>query len=91
MALLWEHGNKLVEHFNRVAPGIHFANLSNYPGDGYHVVADRYVSANQIHQGGKIDNPRERQKFMDWLHLMEHKVFGIPTPHLVIISMCHSK
>ncbi len=52
--------------------------------DGYTVVADRYVSANQIHQGGKIDNPKDRKEFLDWLDEMEYGVFKIPRPDLVI-------
>jgi dTMP kinase len=51
---------------------------------GYLVLADRYVSANQIHQGGKIDDPAKREKFMAWLDTMEHEVFGIPRPNLII-------
>lgn len=51
---------------------------------GYTVLADRYVSANQIHQGGKIEDQKERKVFLDWLDTMEHKVFGIPRPDLVI-------
>ncbi len=52
--------------------------------DGYTVVADRYVSANQIHQGGKIDNPKDRKEFLAWLDEMEYSVFKIPRPDLVI-------
>lgn len=48
------------------------------------VLADRYVSANQIHQGGKIKDPKARMEFLDWLDTMEHKVFGIPRPNLVV-------
>ncbi len=51
---------------------------------GYVVLADRYVSANQIHQGGKISSPRKRKKFLKWLDVMEHDVFKIPRPDLVI-------
>ncbi|KKQ98969.1 MAG: Thymidylate kinase [Parcubacteria group bacterium GW2011_GWF2_40_69] len=52
--------------------------------DGYMVIADRYASANQIHQGGKIDNAKERKEFIGWLDKMEHEVFKIPRPDLVI-------
>ena len=52
--------------------------------DGFTVVADRYVSANQIHQGGKIDSPIERKKFLAYLDEMEYEVFKIPRPDLVI-------
>ena len=52
--------------------------------DGYVVVADRYASSNQIHQGGKINNIKQRKEFLDWLDKMEYTVFNIPRPDLVI-------
>lgn len=48
------------------------------------VVADRYVSANQIHQGGKIKDLKERKKFLNWLEALEYSVFKVPKPDLVI-------
>ncbi len=51
---------------------------------GYVVVADRYVSANQIHQGGKISDSKERREFLKWLDVMEYSVFKIPRPDMVI-------
>jgi dTMP kinase len=51
---------------------------------GYVVIANRYVSANQIHQAGKIDGPKERKEFLTWLDTMEHTVFGIPRPDIVV-------
>jgi len=59
-------------------------NIRKWLDEGYTVVADRYVSANQIHQGGKISDPKKRKEFLDWLDTMEHSVFGIPRPDLVI-------
>jgi len=50
---------------------------------GYIVIANRYASANQIHQGGKISNLKKRQDFLRWLDDMEFKVFGIPRPNVV--------
>jgi dTMP kinase len=50
---------------------------------GYVVIANRYVSANQIHQGGKISNLRKRQDFLRWLDDMEFRVFGIPRPNII--------
>ncbi len=50
---------------------------------GFIVIADRYVSANQIHQGGKINNLKKRAAFIEWLHEMEYNVFKIPKPHAV--------
>jgi dTMP kinase len=51
--------------------------------DGYIVIADRYASANQIHQGGKIANTKKRKSFLKWLAEMEYEVFKIPKPDAV--------
>jgi dTMP kinase len=48
------------------------------------VIADRFASSNQIHQGGKIDDPAERAAFLSWLSTMEHEVLSIPKPDLII-------
>jgi dTMP kinase len=58
--------------------------LESWLKSGYVVIANRYVSANQIHQGGKIKNPKKRQAFIEWLDEMEYKVFKIPKPDLVL-------
>ena len=50
---------------------------------GYIVLANRYVSANQIHQGGKIKSAKKRADFIKWLDEMEYKVFKIPRPDVV--------
>jgi len=60
------------------------AQIEKWLKDGYTVIADRYVSANQIHQGGKIENPKKRKEFLAWLEKMEHGVFNIPKPDAVI-------
>ena len=46
-------------------------------------VLDRYVSANQIHQGGKITDAKKRKAFLEWLDTLEFEVYGIPRPDLV--------
>ncbi len=51
---------------------------------GYTVITDRYVSANQIHQGGKLHDLKERKEFLAWLDIMEYKTFAIPKPDLVV-------
>jgi len=51
---------------------------------GYIVVMDRYISSNQIHQGGKISNVKKREDFIKWLAEMEYKVFKIPAPDLTV-------
>ncbi len=47
------------------------------------VIFDRYVSANQIHQGGKIKDIAERKEFLKTLDMLEYEVFGIPKPQIV--------
>ncbi|MEK7569300.1 MAG: deoxynucleoside kinase [Patescibacteria group bacterium] len=51
--------------------------------EGNIVLANRYVSANQIHQGGKIANTQKRKNFLKWLDQMEYNVFKIPKPDAV--------
>jgi dTMP kinase len=50
---------------------------------GYVVIANRYASANQIHQGGKIKNTKKRGNFLKWLSEMEYEVFKIPKPDAI--------
>ncbi len=52
--------------------------------EGKIVIADRFSSSNQIHQGGKIADEEERTGFLAWLDRMEHEVMGIPRPDAVI-------
>lgn len=52
--------------------------------EGRVVIADRYVSSNQIHQGGKIEDMQERAAFLQWLNKMEFDVLGIPRPDAII-------
>lgn len=58
--------------------------IENWIKKGYVVIANRYVSANQIHQGGKIKNAKKRAEFIKWLDEMEYGVFKIPKPNLVL-------
>lgn len=58
--------------------------IKKWLDDGFVVVLDRYVSANQIHQGGKIKNAKKRAEFLKWLDEMEYGVFKIPRPDLVV-------
>ncbi len=52
--------------------------------DGKIILADRFSSSNQIHQGGKIADVEERKFFLRWLDEMEHEVLGIPRPDAII-------
>ncbi len=58
--------------------------IKKWLAEGNIVIADRYASSNQIHQGAKINDAAERKKFLDWLGKMEFKVFKIPKPDLVV-------
>jgi dTMP kinase len=58
--------------------------LKKWLDDGFTVILDRYVSANQIHQGGKIFDPVKRKKFLQWLDKMEYDIFKLPRPNKVI-------
>ena len=53
--------------------------------EGKIVIANRYVTANMGHQGGKIDDEIERKKYFEWLYNLEYEVFKIPKPYLAII------
>lgn len=52
--------------------------------DGVIVVADRYAGANQIHQGGKIEDPTEREAFLLWLEQVEFGILNIPRPDVTL-------
>ena len=53
--------------------------------NGFIVVLDRYVDSNAGHQGGKIKNSKERNKFLGWLYEIEYKILNIPKPNLTLI------
>lgn len=57
--------------------------IARWLDDGYTVIADRYVSANQIHQGAKIHDEEARREFLAWLDRMEYDTFKIPRPDAV--------
>lgn len=57
--------------------------IEKWLSGGNIVIANRYASANQIHQGGKIANTKKRQNFLQWLAQMEYEVFKIPKPDIV--------
>ena len=60
------------------------SNIKRWLQEGRVVILDRYVSANQIHQGGKIKNDKERETFLKWLDNIEHSVFNIPRPDIIV-------
>ena len=51
-----------------------------YYNDGGIILADRYTTANMVHQAGKIIDETEREKFLDWLWDFEFNLYGLPVP-----------
>lgn len=58
--------------------------IQEWIAGGSIVITDRYVSANQIHQGGKIYDPEEKKEFLLWLDKLEYGIFEIPRPDVVL-------
>lgn len=49
-----------------------------------YIISNRYVSANMIHQAGKIEDQAEKKAFLDWEYDLEYNIFGIPKADKVI-------
>lgn len=58
--------------------------MKQWLDEGFFIVSNRYVSASMGHQTGKIKDPEERDKFLDWLNELEFEICGIPKPDEVI-------
>lgn len=54
--------------------------LEEYYNNGGIILADRYTTANMVHQAGKIKDEVEREKFLDWLWDFEFNLYGLPIP-----------
>ncbi len=52
----------------------------DYYNEGGIILADRYTTANMVHQAGKILDKIEREKFLDWLWNFEFNMYGLPVP-----------
>lgn len=52
--------------------------------EGKVVIADRYASSNQIHQGGKVRDEEKRAPFLSWLETMEHETLKVPRPDRIV-------
>ncbi len=53
--------------------------------EGKIIIADRYVSSNLAHQGGKFIEAEERRAYMQWQYDFEHEKARLPKPTLNII------
>lgn len=54
--------------------------LEEYYENGGIILADRYTTANMVHQAGKIHDKLEKKKFLDWLWDLEFNIYKIPVP-----------
>lgn len=54
--------------------------LKEYYENGGIILADRYTTANMVHQAGKITDEVEREKFLNWLFDLEFNIYGLPVP-----------
>lgn len=54
--------------------------LEEYYNNGGIILADRYTTANMVHQAGKIENKEEREKFLNWLWDFEFNLYKLPVP-----------
>lgn len=83
------------EHANDVSPYIastfyaadryatYKKDFEEYYNNGGIILADRYTTANMVHQAGKIKDKKERKKFLDWLFDLEFNIYKIPKPDKV--------
>ncbi len=54
--------------------------FESYYEEGGIILADRYTTANMVHQAGKIQDKNEREKFLTWLCDLEFNLYGLPVP-----------
>lgn len=59
--------------------------FEEYYNNGGIILADRYTTANMIHQASKIDNKEERKKLLDWIWDFEFNLYGLPVPTEVFL------
>lgn len=58
--------------------------IESWLAAGKIVVLDRYVSANMLHQGGKLRKVEEIEEFLTWLDEVEHGLYGLPRPDTIL-------
>ena len=51
---------------------------------GINVVVDRYVDSNLAHQGAKIKDIKQRNKFVKTLQTLEYKLLELPKPDITV-------
>lgn len=59
-------------------------NWEEFYRQGGIIIADRYTTSNMVHQAVKIQEPKEKETFLDWLWDLEFIKFGLPIPDVVV-------
>ena len=57
--------------------------INEWLDSGAVVILDRYVTSNQIHQGGKIADSERRKEFIKWLDELEYGAAKLPRPDVI--------
>lgn len=73
--------------FYAVDRGIQFTQTLNeiYNRPDSILICDRYLSANIIHQGGKIQNTYEQKRFFEWIYDLEVGRIKLPLEDITIV------
>jgi len=88
--LAWEYGSNLDPKLSSL-----FYALDRFDGKQElerdlekfdYILSDRYVSANMIHQWGKIKDKEKRNEFFEWINNLEHDICSIPKPDRVLFQ-----
>jgi dTMP kinase len=58
--------------------------VTDWLESGKHLILDRYVTANLLHQGAKIADVEKRGAFLLWVQRLEYDVFKMPRPDMVV-------
>ena len=61
--------------------------IQSWLKEGALVIADRYLTSNIGHQGGKIASEEDRERYVNWLYDLEYRILGIPRPDFHILFL----
>lgn len=67
--------------------------FQDFYNSGGIIIADRYTTSNMVHQGGKISDEEEFNKYLNWLWNLEFELYKIPIPdkiYFLNIPLNHS-
>jgi len=86
--LNWEYGKEVSPKLSSIFYAIdRFDSMLELKKDFQtydYIISNRYVSANVIHQSGKIQNKEQREEFINWIEDLEYNIFQIPKPDKTI-------